>query len=335
MFMKSVIGLASPGGRNGRLSILIFHRVLDAPDPLAPSEPDIARFHELMRWIADWYNVLPFDEAVARLRSGSLPPRAAAITFDDGHVDGYTHALPVLQHYGLSAIFFVPGGFIDGGWMWDDSLVEAVRNAQGDWLETGIASIPAAPVRTTAEKLALLTRLVTTVKYLPPSARRDIVARIVESSGVTLAGSIMLNAAQIRALRDAGMQIGSHTLTHPLLAICTEAEAEAEIAADRERLAAVLGEPVRFFAYPNGKPYADYSRRHVEMVRRLGFEAAVTTCWGVNTRKTDPYQLLRFTPWDRNRLRFGMHMFSSFFYPANKTLPVPLDGGYPVERELS
>jgi peptidoglycan/xylan/chitin deacetylase (PgdA/CDA1 family) len=316
MLMKFLIGRASPGGRKGRLSILIFHRVLDAPDPLAPDEPDVTRFHEQMRWIADWYNVLPFDEAIARLRSGTLPSRAAAITFDDGHIDGYTHALPVLQRLGLSAIFFIPGGFIDGGWMWDDSLVEAVRHTRCDWLETGLASVPAAPVRTSAEKLALLSRLVPAVKYLPSNERSDIIARIVEASGVELTGSLMMSTEQILALRDAGMQIGSHTLHHPLLAVCSDAEAEAEIAGDRERLEAVLGEPVRFFAYPNGKPGADYSRRHVDLVRRLGFEAAVTTQWGVNTRHSDPYQLLRFTPWDRHRLRFGMRMFGSLFYPS-------------------
>jgi peptidoglycan/xylan/chitin deacetylase (PgdA/CDA1 family) len=77
---------------------------------------------------------------------------------------------------------------------------------------------------------------------------------------------------------------------------------------------------VRFFAYPNGKPGADYTRRHVEMVRRMGFDAALTTCRGVNTRRTDPYQLLRFTPWDRSRGRFGLRMLSNFLHPGGEAL---------------
>jgi peptidoglycan/xylan/chitin deacetylase (PgdA/CDA1 family) len=318
MSLKLAMGLASPGGRNGRLSILVFHRVLAAPDPLNPGEPDVLQFEARMRWVSEWFNVLPLEQAVKDLLAGSLPPRALAITFDDGHVDGYTHAFPILRRHGLCATFFVTSGFLEGGWMWDDSLVEAVRASRHEWLETGIASIPAAPVRTVEEKCALLARLISVVKYLPSAARAEMVSRIVEASGVVLGDNRMLSAEQIRALRAGGMQIGSHTLTHPLLAVCTDAEAEAEIAAGRARLEAVLDEPVRCFAYPNGNPGADYGRCHVEMVRRLGFDAAVTTCWGTNTRRTDPYQLLRFTPWDRSRMRFGLRMLCNFFYSSGR-----------------
>jgi len=320
MALKSLLGLASPGGRRGRLSILIFHRILPVPDPLCPGEPDVESFHARMRWVADWFNVLPLDEAVSRLRAGSLPSRAAAITFDDGHVDGYTHALPVLQRYGLSATFFVTSGFTSGGWMWDDSIVEAIRAARGDFLDTGVASLPPLPVRDIAEKRLSLDRLMRTVKYMPPAARQDAVARILAASGAVLGDNPMLKPEHIRALRAAGMLIGAHTRSHPLFAVCSDAEVEAEIAGGKEELEALLREPVRLFAYPNGMPWADFTRRHVDMVCRLGFDAAVTTSWGVNTRDTDPFELRRFTPWDRSRWRFGLRMFSSFFCPESRTL---------------
>ncbi|MDR0716370.1 MAG: polysaccharide deacetylase family protein, partial [Azoarcus sp.] len=283
MLLKHAMSLASPGGRNGRLSILFFHRVRGEVDPLFPEEPDLAQFSARIRWIAEWFRVLPLDRAMADLRAGTLPARAAVLTFDDGYADACTRALPVLRRHGLSAAFFVASGFLDGGQMWNDKLIEAVRRTRREWLETGLAALPAAPVRTDGEKRAFLERLIPTVKYLPPRARGEVVARIVDACGVELADNPMLDAAQVRELRAAGMQIGAHTLEHPLLAVCTDAEAEAEIAAGRERLEAVLGERVRFFAYPNGKPGADYTRRHVEMVRRMGFDAALTTCRGVNT----------------------------------------------------
>ncbi|MDR2260356.1 MAG: polysaccharide deacetylase family protein [Azoarcus sp.] len=318
MLLKHAMGLASPGGRDGRLSILFFHRVRAVADPLFPEEPDLARFSAWMRWIAEWFRVLPLDRAMADLRAGTLPARAAVLTFDDGYADACTLALPVLRRHGLSAAFFVASGFLDGGQMWNDKLIEAVRRTRREWLETGLAPLPAAPVRTDREKRAFLERLILTVKYLPPRARGKAIARVVDACGVELAGNPMLDTAQVRELRAAGMQIGAHTLEHPLLAVCTDAEAEAEIATGRERLEAVLGERVRFFAYPNGKPGADYTRRHVEMVRRMGFDAALTTCRGVNTRRTDPYQLLRFTPWDRSRGRFGLRMLGNFFHPGGE-----------------
>ena len=69
------------------MSILVFHRVLALPDPLFPGEVDAVRFNRICSWLADWFQVLPLDQAVRHLRAGSLPARALAITFDDGYAD--------------------------------------------------------------------------------------------------------------------------------------------------------------------------------------------------------------------------------------------------------
>src|SRR5687767_6278321 len=75
---RTVLGMLSPAGAKARLSVLIFHRVLPSLDPLFPSEPDAARFTAQMQWLKSSFNVLPLPEAIQRLRSGSLPARAAA-----------------------------------------------------------------------------------------------------------------------------------------------------------------------------------------------------------------------------------------------------------------
>ena len=129
MFFKHAFSLASPAGAHARLSILIFHRVFAERDPLFPDEPDIVRFDEILGWVKQWLNVLPLEEAVVRLRSGSLPARAAAITFDDGYADNLTCAVPVLAKHGLNATFFIATGFTDGGRMWNDTVIESIRSA--------------------------------------------------------------------------------------------------------------------------------------------------------------------------------------------------------------
>ena len=62
------------------------------------------------------------------------------------------------------------------------------------------------------------------------------------------------------------------------------------------------------FAYPNGKPGEDYLPRDVALVRELGFDAAVSTAWGASGHGSDPFQLQRFTPWDRTKARFGLRL---------------------------
>jgi len=86
------------------------------------------------------------------------------------------------------------------------------------------------------------------------------------------------------------------------------ADARREINQSRECLAAILNEPVSLFAYPNGKPGQDYAAEHVRMVRDAGFAAAVSTAWGVASRDSDSFQLPRFTPWDRQPVRFALRL---------------------------
>jgi hypothetical protein len=69
-----------------------------------------------------------------------------------------------------------------------------------------------------------------------------------------------------------------------------------------------LGERVGLFAYPNGKPGEDYSPATVEVVRSLGFDAAVSTQWGASRLGDDLLQIKRFTPWDKTRGRFGVRL---------------------------
>lgn len=77
-----------------------------------------------------------------------------------------------------------------------------------------------------------------------------------------------------------------------------------EIAKSKTQLENICGEEIRLFAYPNGTPGKDYCQRHVDMVRELGFDAAVSTVRGNALPYSDPWQLPRFTPWDRTPRRF-------------------------------
>ena len=89
-----------------------------------------------------------------------------------------------------------------------------------------------------------------------------------------------------------------------ILRVLPDSEAEAEIAEGRNRLQTLIGAPVDVFAYPNGKPGRDYDRRHVDMVKKLGFKAAVSTAPGVVQQGSSCLELPRFSPWDRDSARW-------------------------------
>lgn len=311
MLTRLLAGLLSPQGSRGRLSILIFHRVHAHSDPLFPDEPDAASFAELLTWVRSAFTVIPLDRAVAALRSASLPPRALAITFDDGYRDNYEVALPLLNKHGMTATFFVAAGFLNGGRMWNDTVIEAVRRAKGNELDLRSLALGRHDVRSAASRRAVIDRLLPQIKYLAPAERASTVAAIAAHSGVSLPDDLMMSSTQLQALRRAGMTVGGHTRTHPILSTLDERNAYEEIAGGKADLERILGEPVTLFAYPNGKPGRDYLGRHVEMVARAGFVAAVSTSVGVARAGADLLQLPRFTPWDRTEFRFGLRLVNN------------------------
>lgn len=329
--MKSILGLLSPAGPNARLNVFIFHRVLARPDPLFPDEIDAARFDELLGWITGWFNVLPLDEAAQRLQDGSLPARAAALTFDDGYADNHDVALPLLRKHGLPCSFFIATGFLDGGRMWNDTLIEAVRLSSLATLDLrGLVDgrgedLGQHALGDDATRRAALGPLIERVKYLQPQARLACVESIAARAEVAPPNDLMMSSAQVRALRAAGMQIGAHTVSHPILATLDAKLAADEIGRSRDVLQALLGEKVGLFAYPNGKPGTDYSPDlHPAIVRELGFEAAVSTRWAAARHSDDVFQIPRFTPWDRSRIKFGLRLLRNFFEGDDRSVSARL-----------
>lgn len=312
--LKSVYALLSPAGVKARLSVFILHRVLPVPDPLFPNEIHASRFDELCGWIKGWCNVLPLDHAVASLKAGTLPARAACITFDDGYADNFKVALPILQRHGLAATFFIATGFLDGGRMWNDSVIESIRLTQlpilrlDDLFGAGFAGVP---VVTASEKSAAIGAIIGLVKYRPVSERASIIEQLAERSLARLPVDLMMTSTEVRAMRQAGMQIGAHTVSHPILARLDPLVARAEIGESKRVLEKLLDERVGLFAYPNGKPDADYNVQSASIVRELGFDAAFSTRWAASRADTDIFQIPRFTPWDRTRWRFGARMLAN------------------------
>jgi peptidoglycan/xylan/chitin deacetylase (PgdA/CDA1 family) len=312
MLFKSLFGWKLPAGAKARLPVLIFHRVLPEPDPLFPDEMDARRFDELCGWLTAWFNVLPLDQAALHMQSGTLPARAACITFDDGYADNYHVAMPILQRHGLMATFFIATGFLDGGRMWNDTIIEAVRACRAAVLDLSTLGLGRHVLGTVTAQQAAITSLIGHIKYRPGAERIGLTEEIARLANLQLPQKLMMTSAEVKAMRQAGMQIGAHTVSHPILARLADDEARQEIDGSKLFLEDLLGERVGLFAYPNGKPGEDYSPATVEIVRSLGFDAAVSTQWGASGTGDDLLQIKRFTPWDKTRLRFGMRLLDNF-----------------------
>ncbi|MCD2519389.1 polysaccharide deacetylase family protein [Massilia sp. G4R7] len=301
--------LLATGPAANRCCIINYHRVLPVHHPLLASEPDVVTFEWQMEVLARCFHVLPLREAVARLEAGKrLPPRAVCITFDDGYRSIHDLALPVLRRFGLPATVFVTSGHVDKGNMWNDRIIEAVRMLPDGPLDLRDLGLGAYSLRSLDDRMAAIGVLTERSKYLPPPERSSVIERLSTLAGDTMTPELMLTRDMLLNLDRHGIEIGAHTVTHPILTSLDDSAARSEIVAGKQQLEAILGKPVRLFAYPNGKVGMDFDQRHVAMVREAGFDAAFTTAVGAITPEQDRFQLPRSRPWDRNPLMFGLRL---------------------------
>jgi len=290
-----------------RLATLIFHRVFTVTDPYHRDDVDLVEFTTLMSVIRERFTPLSLTEGHRRLMDGTLPPRAVCVTFDDGYADNLLVAAPVLERLGISATIFVASGYLDGKPMWNDRIIESVRCMPPGPVDLRHLGLEIFSAEDTPARVALANLLIRRLKYTPSAHREEVADALAEHYAPDMR-SPMMSRKQVRQLRAEGMEIGGHTLSHPILARTDDATAYREIAENKEDLEGLLGERLSFFAYPNGKPEQDFAPIHAQMVRKIGYSAALTTRHGVATAATDPFHLPRFTPWDRTPTRFALRL---------------------------
>lgn len=321
MLFRAITHVLAPAGRRSRLSAFYFHRVPEHADPLLPYEPDARMFARILQWITSQFRVLDPLEACERLYAGTLPSRPAIVSFDDGYRDNYTVALPVLRRHRIRAAFFVATAYLEGGMMFNDRVIEAVRRCEKDSIvlvdpdgeEAGSLRLP---LNDPAQRRTAVETILRWIKHRDPQMRLRCVEALERETGVGAhflrSTPLMMDAEQVRALHREGMQVGGHTRTHPILVKIRDEEARAEIGGGISDLASITGERPVLFAYPNGRRGTDFDERHAGMLQEYGVRYAFTTHPGVATLTSPRYELPRFTPWDRSALRFGARSLLNF-----------------------
>jgi peptidoglycan/xylan/chitin deacetylase (PgdA/CDA1 family) len=308
--MVRLIGdwIAPRGKGRGRLCILNYHRILENADPMLDQDPDVNMFRWQMQALANSFNVMPLYEAVQALKNDRMPPRAVAITFDDGYRSTHDLALPILKEYGLTATVFVTTGYMDGNNMWNDRILEAVRRLPAGMLDLHDHGLGLHPVSSLTERKQTADKLIDIAKYLSSEKRLELSLKLESLIGNHRCEDLMLTREMVRTLSREGIEVGGHTITHPILTRLDDQRAQDEIVGCKEQLEVIIGKPVRLFAYPNGKVGMDFDERHVQMAKTAGYSAAFTTAMGSVKSKMDMHQIPRSRPWDNSPLLFKLRL---------------------------
>jgi peptidoglycan/xylan/chitin deacetylase (PgdA/CDA1 family) len=273
--------------------VLGYHRVVDDyPSWARQTIPSMLTSRAMLARHLDWlvkhYRCVSLDELGARIEAGDrFVEPVAAVTFDDGYRDVYDHAFPLLQARNIPAAVFVAAGFVaTGAPLNHDRLYPLVARAleQRRALDrlASVAGLPGDPAAagTLPDAGTLTNRL---LARLPGAAARRFATELAAALGTSEDAVPVpepLSWAMLAEMAAAGITIGAHTVTHPVLTTESERTVLEEITRSRELLEQGLGRPVRHFAYPDG----GFNRAVVRFVAQAGCRFAYTTC-----RHRDPW----------------------------------------------
>ncbi len=286
------------------LKILTYHRVLPLHEALRyPFHAMVMardHFDAQMAHLKRAYHVLPLGDALKRLQAGDLPPRAVAVTFDDGYLDNYVHAWPILKKYEIPATLFVVSGVLDRTTMlWWDAVSRAVPDVLRRWnqgwgRDHGVPHTLQGLLEESAraaDPMLASQRLCEFLNGQPRAQRQGLIETLLSVGSLEhLNRDLMLTWEQVREMRRGGWEIGAHTVTHAFVDELDDAGAQAEIQTSIRRVEEELKTAVRIFSYPRGR-VGDHVK---PVLRRIGVEAAVSTELGQNQPGVDPYHLRRF-----------------------------------------
>jgi peptidoglycan/xylan/chitin deacetylase (PgdA/CDA1 family) len=307
--LKTIASIARAGGalgnaEKGAVNILAYHRVaadiskaeVEAYYGLVVSTATFRRHCELL---AASYNVVPLAETFDYLNGSKISDKPlAAITFDDGYLDFYEEAFPVLRELGLPATVFLPTECIEQSEILDhDRLFWLVKQCFERSVSVPDAVSAAGLDESDNRRLARFRdrqQLVEALVYLPHEERSRVISVLERRLGKFASyprGYRLLNWVQIREMAHDQVDFGGHTANHVVLPLEEEPRLSVEITSSKADIERQTGRETVSFAYPNG----EYNSRIRKLVAEAGFRIAVTTERRKNRIGADPLSLGRIS----------------------------------------
>lgn len=306
------------------LTVLNYHRIDDLENNPDNFQPNIsatpAEFDRQMSYISRWFNVVSLQDVTNWiLKNKPLPRYAALITFDDGYLDNYTNAFPVLKKYNFPAVIYLTSGHIESNrpFYWDlvaycfahtkkDSILFP------DGIERSWDSIDG--------KNQISKQWIESMKILEENQKQNWISRIPEQLNVVIPDNyfknLMMNWDQVREMSAANIDFGAHTVTHPILTRISPEQVRTEISDSKKRIEQELNKPVISLAYPNGMK-ADFNDTVINLAKETGFTTAFTLLNGpttLNEVKEMPYTIRRSFISHKHSLP----QFSTLISPINR-----------------
>jgi peptidoglycan/xylan/chitin deacetylase (PgdA/CDA1 family) len=317
-----------PGGL-----ILMYHRVVDLPfDPYGICV-SVENFATHLEVIKAKYQPISLQKLVENLHQGKIEKKSVAVTFDDGYADNLENVKPLLEKYDIPATVFVTSGNLGKAReFWWDELAKIFLEStylppslnleiQGEQYQWDLGKIEKynpesyynwnwsqKPTKDPTVRHQVFRLVYQKLQPLLPCDRTHVLNQIIAWSGVSPTprnSHRSLFPAEVITLQKGGIvEVGAHTVNHPLLSQLPQPLQHQEIAASKLELEKLLGREVKSFAYPHGS----YSQETVDLVEKVGFTSACSTFKNRVESKSHLFRLPRIQVCNWNRKGFSQQL---------------------------
>jgi peptidoglycan/xylan/chitin deacetylase (PgdA/CDA1 family) len=316
----------------GKAVILTYHRVLPAHDLTAQwiqpgmyVETDVFERH--MLFLLDQFKVISLHELLERWNTGDWDRQAryCVVTFDDGWLDNYLYAYPILRKLGIPATIFLPTDFVGTReWFWPEKVAYCVK----ELTQSEEASAKGGAILKEVLGIDVDT---TRLSCVSEDTRRDFADQVIErckghnpkivselidtlSSALTIAlphERCIVDWNEVGAMAQHRISFGSHSCSHRILTHLSAPDVKTELEESQEVLKARSNNYVPVFCYPNG----DNTAQIQTMVKECGYQAAVGVLPGVEGSNPDRLFELRRISIHNDMTRtvplYAMRLFAS------------------------
>lgn len=255
--------------------ILMYHRIMDTPDGEGITPEEFQRHVEIVK---ENFYPLTLKALMEAFAVGEVPKHAVVITFDDGYSDFGDVAFPILNRYKVPATLFVTTGFVNGDlWLWPDQIKYALENTN---IKKVFIDELSKEVKVSDSIKASWHQIADYCMTINNNRKIEFIDKIfsifnVEKPNLPPDFYKPLSWAGIASMVNDGLDVGSHSYSHPIMSKLDESSLKNEIHYSRQQLIDNIGVVPSAFCYPNGLP-GDYNSLVIDEVYKAGYEYAVT-----------------------------------------------------------
>ncbi|MDX1978660.1 MAG: polysaccharide deacetylase family protein [Bryobacteraceae bacterium] len=231
-------------------------------------------FERQLQYLREVAAIVRLSDAAAMLKSGSLPPRAVCLTFDDGYANNLHLAQPLLEKYQTPATVLLSSAYIESGEMYPFLRLHLIRKLAAP-RHQGLLEYKNNPVDQVLASAA--------------PVWREVESGLTPDQVMTLRP---LTVSEVRSANPRVLDFGAHTHTHCILRNESARRRAEEIRLSIRKVEEWTGRRAAHFSYPNGEP-GDFGEQDQKLLRELGVECALTGIGGLNGPDADPLALRR------------------------------------------